>query len=939
MKTAAHSEGLLGYTFYSRKVQVFERPEEHPAYNDRLDYCENANALSLLIFALRDDHGSTTALVQVFRSRTNPFGVKGDETAFLDYFYRKFSALYPVIAHPTRAIDGEMIKLLQFMDIQEFLLVFQKQMEAIFHCRRAEIWRYDQTEKELFVYKKTRTRAEWATCGIVGEAITRLYPISCLSNRTMSSYNVEADGVETEPVLAVPVSNIRTNITTAVVLRGGVPVYTHRDQELLVRVADYVVLAINNLEAAAKVASVQSGEASERKCLETMTKIIDLVQDKANLADIITEAVESMEVMTHSDRSSLFAVDHGTSTLHTLFSTGNDYPKVIQSNRAVPARVFTFGQVINLADAYENIEFDATIDLETGYRTRSVLAVPMMNSRSEVIGCAEFLNRTDSTPFLNSDVPFLRSILTFLGTAIDADRLKREIVTSTQELRSFLAVGMSFMSGLAMQSFLVDIMKNMRLKMQCKSVVIYLLTTDQSKLKLFLAEGVRLQSFLPMSHHIGALSFKTKEVIIATDATSDPRFIKDPFDDSGVTIRTIVIVPIINHNGDVFGVVEAANKSEAFSGQEINAVKSFGALIALTLDNRDLEGVSDYGNVEFEMDRWIDPLERGAVQIPQRLSLLTAEWMDVNELKFEASQWTKVEMFKVIYYIFSSGGLLTEFKIQAETMFSFIYSVRESYLDIPHHNWVHAIDVLHFVHMLATYCKLESHITKIDLLCLYIAALCQDAGHQGYSPAVLAQNEFSSELLNRGQSAESARHCAMVVNILAMRENNILKNVPGDKLRTAWDLILRLITGTDMSNHFSVLKSAKEITTLDWKDYGNMVIGLTLILKLATIGFMYKDGETCDSHLANVRAELELEEPVDREEGLFGPTPEIPPAIRRKKEILAFTQLIAGPLINTASSLLDGLGQLFTNCQAHVTEWMLDLYPPQEESTSIVIQT
>jgi hypothetical protein len=152
-------------------------------------------------------------------------------------------------------------------------------------------------------------------------------------------------------------------------------------------------------------------------------------------------------------------------------------------------------------------------------------------------------------------------------------------------------------------------------------------------------------------------------------------------------------------------------------------------------------------------------------------------------------------------------------------------------------------------------------------------------------------------------------------------------------------LILRLITGTDMSNHFSVLKSAKEITTLDWKDYGNMVIGLTLILKLATIGFMYKDGETCDIHLANVRAELELDKPVDPEEDLFGPTPEIPPAIRRKKEILAFTQLIAGPLINTASSLLNGLGQLFTNCQAHVTEWMLDLYPPQEESTSIVIQT
>jgi hypothetical protein len=306
-------------------------------------------------------------------------------------------------------------------------------------------------------------------------------------------------------------------------------------------------------------------------------------------------------------------------------------------------------------------------------------------------------------------------------------------------------------------------------------------------------------------------------------------------------------------------------------------------------------------------------------------------------LKFEASQWTKLEMFKVVYYIFSSGWLLTEFKIKAETMFSFMYAVRETYLNIPHHNWVHAVDILHFVHMLTTYCKLENRVTKIDLLCLYIAALCQDAGHQGYSPEVLAQNELSSELLNQGQGAESARHCAMIVNILAMPANNILKNVPNDKLRTAWDLILQLITGTDMSNHFSVLRSAEEIPTLDWKDYGDMVIGLTLILKLATIGFMYKDTEACEIHLGNVRAELELDNPIDPEEDLFGLALKIPPEIRRKKEILAFGRLIAGPLIKAASSLLDGLAPLVTNFQAHMNDWMLDLYPPEEESTSIVI--
>jgi GAF domain-containing protein len=936
MKTAGHLEGILGYTFYSRKVQMIERPEEHPAYNDRIDHFEHEESVSLLVFALRDNHGNAVALLQIFRFRSDPFGIKEMENAFLDYFCAKFSALFPVIDRSSASIDREMIKLLQFMDIEQFLLVFQKLMESMFHCRKAEIWRYDQTEKELFVYHKAKSRANWGTCGIVGEAITRLYPVNCLSNRIMSSYNPESDGTLTEPVLAVPISNIRTNVTTAVVLRGGVPIYTHQDQELLGRVASYVVLGINNLEAAAQTASIRSGEASERKCLDTLQSICHLVQQKATIDDIITEAVESMEIMTHADRSSIFALDRKTSALTALFSTGKDYPKVLQSNRVVPARVFTFGQVINLQDAYEDIDFDSAIDLETGYRTRSVLAVPMLDSRSEVLGCAEFLNRTDGMPFLNADVKLLKIILMLLGTAIDADRLKQEIATSTAQLWLFFSIGMSFLSDLALQNMLMDTMKNLRRRMEAQSIVIYLLTDDELRMKLFLVDGVRLQSFLPMMHGVGALAFKAKEVIVATDAKSDPRFIKDPFDDSGVTIRTIMIVPIVNHDGSAVGVVEIANKSGPFTSDEINAMKSFGGLVALSLGNRDMSEISEHGNVEFEMDRWIEPLEKVEVHVPQKLCLMTAERMEVDSLKFECADCPKVDLFKAIFWIFA-GGLLTEFAIKSETMFSFLYSIRETYLDIRHHNWVHAVDVFHFVHMLAVYCRLDVHITKLDLLCLYIAALCQDAGHQGYSPATVARDELSTEVLNKGQSAESVRHCAVLVNVLAVKENNILKNVPVDKVKNAWDLILRLMMGTDMASHFQAMKAAKEFHNVNWKEYTQQVLALTLLLKMATVGFMFKDVNTCIAHLSDVRVELGLDRPFGPEEDLFGGQQKFPPEIRRKKEILAFGHLIVAPLARAAAQLMDGVRPLSDKFQGHIKDWILELYPPQEESTSIVI--
>jgi GAF domain-containing protein len=820
------------------------------------------------------------------------------------------------------------------MEVEQFLLVFQKQMDALFHCRVAEIWRYDQTERELWVFQKAKRKADLNNAGIVGEALTRLYPLNCLSNRTMSSYHADADGKDTEPVLVVPSSNIRTNITTAVCLRGGVPVFTHHDQRLLSRITAYVVLAINNFESAAKTVAFESGDVAERKCMETLSQMVDLVQQKAELSSIVSSAVENMELLTHADRSTVFAVDRATSVLMTLCSTGKDYPKVIHNNRALPARAYSFGEVLNLADAYEDIEFDSTIDLETGYRTRSALALPMMNSRAQIIGAAEFLNRADGNPFPNADVNYLRVILTFTGMMIDTDYLQREILSSTQQLRSFLSVAMSLMSDVALQAFLRDIMKGIRRKMKPTSVVIYLLTQDASKMRLFLSEGVRLQSFLPMSHGVGSLAFKSKESIIATDAVSDPRFVKDPFDDSGVVVHTIAVIPIVSQSGDVFGVVEAANKPEPFSKDEIVGMKSFGALIALALDNRDLTGISEHGNVSFEMDRWIDEPEKPECTIPARLQLMTAQRMELVSSRFDAAKWPGIGLFQAVFCIFSQSGLMSEFQISAETLFSFIYALRETYSEIPFHNWPRAVNILQFVHVTITIGKLENLLSKADIASLYIAALCQDAGYtaDGDGPA-----DAANALLGNTQSASSSRHCAVTVTLLSATQNNILKKMRPEYSRIAWDLILRLIVATDMANHWTYMASLRSFQTIFWADYSQKGFALTMLLKCATLWFMTRDPEIAESRLLAIREELGLDPVVSAREELFGPPPKWPIEVRIMKDNLAFATIIVLPLFVETARLIGAVKPIVEQCEAITATWKLTLYPPVEESTSIVI--
>ena len=49
------------------------------------------------------------------------------------------------------------------------------------------------------------------------------------------------------------------------------------------------------------------------------------------------------------------------------------------------------GQTVNIADAYEDKRFNRSVDKLTGYRTRSIVCVPVKNGQGSVIGAIQMI--------------------------------------------------------------------------------------------------------------------------------------------------------------------------------------------------------------------------------------------------------------------------------------------------------------------------------------------------------------------------------------------------------------------------------------------------------------------------------------------------------------------------------------------------------------------
>ena len=48
---------------------------------------------------------------------------------------------------------------------------------------------------------------------------------------------------------------------------------------------------------------------------------------------------------------------------------------------------------MNVFDAYEDPRFNKKVDIDTGYRTKTILCVPIKDESNKIIGCLEAINK------------------------------------------------------------------------------------------------------------------------------------------------------------------------------------------------------------------------------------------------------------------------------------------------------------------------------------------------------------------------------------------------------------------------------------------------------------------------------------------------------------------------------------------------------------------
>lgn len=196
-----------------------------------------------------------------------------------------------------------------------------------------------------------------------------------------------------------------------------------------------------------KTSPVESGTPNHVDKLRAVLNIcrrMSAITDLASLQTLITS--EAKELL-QADRVSVFLFDRDNCELWSAISEEGKIMR-FDARLGIAGAVAMTGKAINTANAYEHPLFYKEVDVETGYRTRNLLAVPLHSLDGAVIGVGEATNKIGGV-FTDADAEILTTLAAQLADVIENSPIASELKTHKLERRAYPAA--EFISGFATQ--------------------------------------------------------------------------------------------------------------------------------------------------------------------------------------------------------------------------------------------------------------------------------------------------------------------------------------------------------------------------------------------------------------------------------------------------------------------------------------------------------
>lgn len=181
-------------------------------------------------------------------------------------------------------------------------------------------------------------------------------------------------------------------------------------------------------------------EESERKIerLEAVATTSEALNTALNLDRLLEVILQASRVLTSAECGTIYLIDQENDELYSYMNEKGHCLRInMPLGKGIAGTVAQRGVPINIEDAYKDPRFNPEVDQETGYRSRSVLTMPIMNPTGEVLGVLQLLNKDNEAAFTHDDEQLLATFGGHAAIALERTRTAEAMMRNN----SLIAVG------------------------------------------------------------------------------------------------------------------------------------------------------------------------------------------------------------------------------------------------------------------------------------------------------------------------------------------------------------------------------------------------------------------------------------------------------------------------------------------------------------------
>ncbi|KAL6100848.1 pde11a [Pungitius sinensis] len=696
---------------------------------------------------------------------------------------------------------------------------------------------------------------------------------------------------------------------------------------------------------------------------------LELVKDISNDLDLTSLSYKILVfvcIMVDADRCSLFLVE-GAGNKKTLVSKFFDVhagttvlPSINSDEVQVPwgkgiiGYVAEHGETVNISDAYQDRRFSDEIDKLTGYKTKSLLCMPIHNSDGEIIGVAQAINKTSSGElFTEDDEKVLQMYLPFCGIAISNAQLFAASRKEYDRSRALLeVVNDLFEEQTDLEKIVRKIMHRAQTLLKCERCSVQLLEDIESPVVKFtksfellspkcsadiessFKDSMEKSSYSDwlINNSIAELVASTGLPVNISDAYQDPRFDAEADQFSDFHIRSVLCVPIWNSNHQIIGVAQVLNRldGQPFDDADQRLFEAFVIFCGLGINNTIM-----YDQVKKSWAKQsvaLDVLSYHATCSKTEVDKFKAAniplvcELGIGKLSFDDFSLDVDAMITAALRMFMELGMVQKFKIDYETLCRWLLTVRKNYRMVLYHNWRHAFNVCQCMFAMLTTAGFQETLTEVETLALIVGCVCHDLDHRGTNNAFQAKTGSALALLYGTSATLEHHHFNHAVMILQSEGHNIFSNLSSKEYGDLMQLLKQSILATDLTLYFENRNTFFELVSngeYNWNLKAHRDMCRSMMMTACDLGAVTKPWE-----ISRKVAELvtsEFFEQGDRERSELKLTPSAIFDRNRKDELpglqLEWIDGICTPLYETLVKLNPKLQPMVDMIKANRANW------------------